>query len=130
MAEVTKRTRASNRDLLYQDYGDFKIIQYLGKGCYLLRCKKCKNEITRFGTSLKKKTAVSLCKKCNGGDILTIMENTVGKLVAQGMTNKQVSAQLSIGERTVQTHLQNIFAKLGISNRYQLIVYMNKQEAK
>jgi DNA-binding NarL/FixJ family response regulator len=39
------------------------------------------------------------------------------RLVAAGRTNRQVAAELMISEHTVARHLQNIFAKLGLSSR-------------
>jgi DNA-binding CsgD family transcriptional regulator/tetratricopeptide (TPR) repeat protein len=48
---------------------------------------------------------------------LTVRESEVLRLVAAGMTNRQVAAELVISEHTVRRHLQNIFAKLGVSSR-------------
>jgi DNA-binding NarL/FixJ family response regulator len=39
------------------------------------------------------------------------------RLVAAGRTNRQVAAELMLSEHTVARHLQNIFAKLGLSSR-------------
>jgi DNA-binding NarL/FixJ family response regulator len=43
--------------------------------------------------------------------------------VASGQKNKEVSAALTISERTVKTHLQNIFQKLGVRDRVALVMY-------
>jgi DNA-binding CsgD family transcriptional regulator len=48
---------------------------------------------------------------------LTAREADVLRLVAAGKTNRQVAAELMISEHTVARHLQNIFAKLGLSSR-------------
>jgi DNA-binding CsgD family transcriptional regulator len=45
------------------------------------------------------------------------METQVAQLVAQGMSNKEVAAQLWISPRTVAFHLRGVFAKLGVSSR-------------
>lgn len=51
---------------------------------------------------------------------LTPAEERVFTEVIQGFTNKQISQQLHISPRTVQTHLSNILSKLGVENRTQL----------
>jgi ATP/maltotriose-dependent transcriptional regulator MalT len=48
---------------------------------------------------------------------LTAREVEVLRLVAAGKTNREISAELTVSEHTVARHLQNIFAKLGVSSR-------------
>jgi DNA-binding CsgD family transcriptional regulator len=48
---------------------------------------------------------------------LTARELDVLRLVASGRSNKQIAAELVISEHTVARHVQNIFAKLGVSSR-------------
>jgi DNA-binding NarL/FixJ family response regulator len=48
---------------------------------------------------------------------LTRREYAVLDLLAAGMTNAQIAERLSIQESTVKFHLQNIFQKLGVTNR-------------
>jgi DNA-binding CsgD family transcriptional regulator len=48
---------------------------------------------------------------------LTVREIEVLRLVASGMTNREMAEDLVISEHTVARHLQNIFAKLDISSR-------------
>jgi len=40
--------------------------------------------------------------------------------VAQGLTNKEVAAQLYLSPRTIDAHLRGVFAKLGIDSRRAL----------
>jgi DNA-binding CsgD family transcriptional regulator len=42
-------------------------------------------------------------------------------LVTQGLSNRDVAAQLFISPRTVDFHLRNVFTKLGVSSRVQLV---------
>jgi DNA-binding NarL/FixJ family response regulator len=48
---------------------------------------------------------------------LSAREWEVLGLAAQGLTNPQIAESLSVSENTVKFHLQNIFQKLGVSNR-------------
>jgi len=51
---------------------------------------------------------------------LTPQERQIAVLVAEGASNKEVAAQLYLSPRTVDAHLRNVFAKLGIASRGQL----------
>jgi ATP/maltotriose-dependent transcriptional regulator MalT len=48
---------------------------------------------------------------------LTAREQEVLGLVAAGKSNREIAAELVLSEHTVARHLQNIFAKLGVSSR-------------
>jgi DNA-binding NarL/FixJ family response regulator len=54
---------------------------------------------------------------------LTDRETDVLKLVAQGKANKEIAAELVIGEKTVKTHVSNILMKLGVQSRTQAALY-------
>jgi DNA-binding CsgD family transcriptional regulator len=51
---------------------------------------------------------------------LTPQELQVARLVGEGLSNKQVAAQLFLSPRTIDAHLRSVFAKLGVSSRTQL----------
>lgn len=55
-----------------------------------------------------------------GWDSLTRTEWRVVELVADGATNRQVADKLWLSQHTVNTHLRNIFAKLGIRSREEI----------
>ena len=59
-----------------------------------------------------------------GWDSLTDSELTVVNLIAAGVTNRDVAAQLHLSLHTVKTHIHNAFAKLGINSRTQLAQLM------
>jgi DNA-binding NarL/FixJ family response regulator len=58
---------------------------------------------------------------------LTPREREVLKLVASGRSNKEIGAQLGISERTVKTHISNIFSKLELTDRTQAVLYVHNR---
>ncbi|MDD5039300.1 MAG: response regulator transcription factor [Dehalococcoidales bacterium] len=56
-------------------------------------------------------------------DMLYPRELAVLDGLAQGSSNKEIADELFISEHTVQTHLANIFRKLGASSRTQAVLY-------
>ena len=55
-------------------------------------------------------------------DRLTRREKQVLDLAGQGMTNREIAAQLSISVRTVQSHLSSTFGKLGVGSRTEAVL--------
>jgi predicted ATPase/DNA-binding CsgD family transcriptional regulator len=55
----------------------------------------------------------------NGG-VLGQRETDVARLVADGLSNKEIGARLFISERTVESHIRNIMNKLGFNSRAQI----------
>ncbi|MFV2019988.1 helix-turn-helix transcriptional regulator [Micromonospora sp. LOL_023] len=55
-----------------------------------------------------------------GWDSLTTSELRVVRLVAEGLTNRQVAAQLFVSPHTVDSHLRHSFSKLGVTSRVEL----------
>ncbi|HEX7276922.1 MAG TPA: AAA family ATPase [Acidimicrobiales bacterium] len=54
---------------------------------------------------------------------LSPREEEVAKLVAQGLTNRQIAERLIISERTAQNHVQHILVKLGFTARSQIAAW-------
>ncbi len=64
-----------------------------------------------------------------GWDSLTDTEQTVARLVAQGLRNSQVAARMYISSHTVAHHLRQMFRKLNIASRYELTRIVIEQAA-
>jgi DNA-binding NarL/FixJ family response regulator len=67
------------------------------------------------------RTPLQAARDAAGG--LTAREREVAALIARGHSNRAIAAALVIGERTVQTHIGNIFAKLGCDSRAQVAAW-------
>jgi DNA-binding NarL/FixJ family response regulator len=55
-------------------------------------------------------------------EILSDRESEILKLVAMGMSNKEIAEKLFLSERTIKAHLTNIFNKLNVASRSEAIV--------
>ena len=53
----------------------------------------------------------------SGVESLTERELQVARLVVDRKTNPQIAAELFLSQKTVETHLRNLFHKLGVSSR-------------
>jgi predicted ATPase/DNA-binding CsgD family transcriptional regulator len=60
---------------------------------------------------------------------LSRREQEVAALVARGLTNRAIAESLVIGERTVETHISHILAKLGFTSRAQIVAWANQRES-
>jgi len=60
----------------------------------------------------------------DGAGPLAKREADVARLVAEGLTNKQIGKRLFISERTVDAHIRNILNKLGVGSRAQIAAWM------
>ena len=61
------------------------------------------------------------------GHTLTPREIELVKMVAQGLRNRAIAERLAISEGTVKIHLHNIYEKLGIDGRLELMLWAQEQ---
>jgi DNA-binding CsgD family transcriptional regulator len=76
--------------------------------------ERARAELRATGETARKREPSTLTQ-------LTPQQLHIVRLVAEGATNKDVAAQLFLSPRTVDHHLRNVFTKLGISSRAELI---------
>jgi DNA-binding NarL/FixJ family response regulator len=62
--------------------------------------------------------------------LLTKREQEIVPLVANGLTNREISIELRVSEHTIKNHLFRIYEKLGISSRVELILYAVSEREK
>ena len=60
--------------------------------------------------------------------VLTRREMEVAVLVARGLTNRQAAEQLLVASRTIETHLEHIFGKLGVQTRAEVAAWAARNE--
>jgi len=71
---------------------------------------------------LLKRATVTLVKKNKAQGLLSERESEVLRLVALGMSNKEVAEELFLSQRTVKAHLTSVFNKLNVASRSEAIV--------
>jgi len=60
------------------------------------------------------------------GPKLTRREQEVLELIGRGLANKRIALELGIAEKTVKTHVGHVLAKLGVSDRTQAALYVER----
>ena len=59
-------------------------------------------------------------------DALSEREREVLALVARGLPNKLIARELAISEKTVKTHLTNVFRTIGVTDRTQAALWAER----
>jgi DNA-binding CsgD family transcriptional regulator len=83
--------------------------------------ERCEQELAACGLAPAKRSAFDPSR-------LTAQELAVARLVAVGMSNRQVASELFISIKTVQFHLTHIYAKLGVGSRAELAARFRDNE--
>jgi two-component system, NarL family, nitrate/nitrite response regulator NarL len=78
----------------------------------------------RHSSSALNKSSSGSAKVAKPANTLTSREESLVDLVAEGMTNRDISRHLHLSEHTVRNYLFRIFNKLGTSTRLELALYV------
>ena len=68
-----------------------------------------------------------LCPPAPAGQRLTDREFEVAGLVTEGLTNQAIARHLSVGPRTIETHVENVRRKLRVRSRAQIAAWVTEQ---
>jgi DNA-binding CsgD family transcriptional regulator/Flp pilus assembly protein TadD len=83
-----------------------------------------RDNFVRRATALlpqRRVTSLQVASQTYGG--LTRREREVAALIVQGRSNREIAEALVLGERTVESHVSSILAKLGFATRAQIAVW-------
>jgi DNA-binding NarL/FixJ family response regulator len=87
-------------------------------------------EIASGGSPLDPKAARVLIDGRRGGPTteLTAREEQVLKMIGEGLANKMIARKLGITERTVKAHLTSIYQRLGVTDRTQAALWVQRHQ--
>lgn len=89
--------------------------------------KLCEQLLRAMGKTIYRRSEAGSGE--SGIDSLTQREREVADLVVDRQTNREIAETLFLSQKTVETHLRNIFAKLGVSSRVEVARTLEKQPA-
>jgi two-component system NarL family response regulator len=99
-------------------------IRTVADGFSLVHPSVARRVLDEFG---RLRTGESRTSDDQGYSDLTPREREVLQLIAAGRANKEIGGELGISERTVKTHISNIFSKLQLTDRTQAALYVHNR---
>jgi DNA-binding CsgD family transcriptional regulator len=106
-----RRQAASHLQAAHDRYAQLRAVPFLDR---------CGDELTACG--------LHPTRRAPGATPLSPREQSVVRLVARGLTNRQIAAELVISVKTVEVHLGHIFTKLEVSTRTQLAAKLAERQ--
>jgi two-component system NarL family response regulator len=94
---------------------------YLLKGTFPDGIREAIRSVHAGKTLLPPELAARLAERA-AGPSLTAREIEVLRLVARGLSNREIGAALFVSEETIKNHVKHIFAKLGVSDRTEAVL--------
>jgi len=99
---------------------------YLLKDAENLRLKENLKAVVQGYAALDPRAAGMLTdfirRQPSGGDILSLRDLEVLRLIAQGLTNREISTRLYLSENTVKGYVKEVMAKMGVHNRVEAVL--------
>jgi DNA-binding CsgD family transcriptional regulator len=87
-----------------------------------------RRELRRLGARLEPR-GLATGQGSGGLEALTAREREIAELVTDRKTNKEIAAELYLSEKTVESHLRNIFVKLGVTSRVRVAKAIERERA-
>ena len=84
--------------------------------------REARDELRRLDMPGQQAAAEELLAQPAGGR--TGREEEVTRLVADALSNREIAGRLVVSERTVETHVRNVLANLGLSTRTHITAWM------
>lgn len=108
---------------------------FLIKNVEITELKRAIRSVVRGETVLDSQVAASIVNKLkevpnknSNPSLLTEQQMSIAKLVANGLTNREIGEQLFLSENTIKFHIQNIMRKLEVHNRIALVARLLEKE--
>ncbi|MFZ1701602.1 MAG: response regulator transcription factor [Pyrinomonadaceae bacterium] len=118
---ITRRARII---MLAEHAGDAEIAKALKKGAAGYICKDVSPgelidaiRTVAAGRKFIPDDIAQIISQNLGREELTASESNILRMVVGGMSNKEIAFALDVSENTVKSHMQNIFGKIGVSDR-------------
>lgn len=150
--EACRDIRAANSDinvLMLTSFGDERAVMssiLAGAGGFMLKevrtqqLVEAMRTVGRGGSTLDPQSAASVIDQIRKGNVVTAEDRIASELneretkilglIAEGMTNREIGAQLYLSEKTVKHHVSDILAKLGMSRRVEAAAFAIRRDAK
>jgi DNA-binding NarL/FixJ family response regulator len=125
MLEAARDRLVAGRALLATDR-DAGVAALIAAGEQAARCgaprveDEARRELRRAGVRVG--SGGARAPGTDGLAALSRREREIARLVAEGLTNREIGARLFLSEKTIETHLTRVFQKLGLRSRAQLAV--------
>jgi DNA-binding CsgD family transcriptional regulator len=87
-----------------------------------------RRELRKLGARVEPRRATGR-DAAEGVASLSSREREIAELVTDRRTNKEIAAELFLSEKTIESHLRNVFAKLGVRSRVQVARVMERERA-